>query len=60
MLAAGFADVTKTVRHFQPTDTPVTYVLRRWVKALESPRVLDRIGRIGGWYVVARGIRPGD
>ena len=59
MRHAGFADVTTTVRHFQPTDTPVTYVLRRWVKALEDPDVLDRIGRIGGWYVVATGTKPG-
>lgn len=59
MRAAGFENVDTSVRHFQPTDTPVTYVLRRFVKALESPRVLDRIGRVGGWYVVARGTRPG-
>jgi hypothetical protein len=46
------------VRHFQPTDTPVTYVLRRFVRKLEDPRVLDRIGRVGGWYVVGTGVRP--
>ena len=46
------------MRHFQPTDTPVTYVLRRWVKALEDPAVLDQIGRMGGWYVVAKGTKP--
>jgi ubiquinone/menaquinone biosynthesis C-methylase UbiE len=55
---AGFVDVRSTVRHFQPTDTPVTYVLRRWVRALEDPRTLDRIGRVGGWYVVATGRKP--
>ena len=55
---AGFAGVDIAVRHFQPTDTPVTYVLRRWVKPLENPAVLDRIGRIGGWYVVATGTKP--
>jgi len=59
MLRAGFGDVDVAVRHFQPTDTPITYVLRRWVRALENPRVLDRIGRIGGWYVVATGRTPG-
>jgi len=59
MLRAGFVDVDVAVRHFQPTDTPITYVLRRWVRALENPRVLDRIGRIGGWYVVATGRTPG-
>lgn len=60
MREAGFSGVATSVRHFQPTDTPVTYVLRRWIKALENPRVLDRIGRSGGWYVVARGMRPAD
>jgi hypothetical protein len=43
-----FVGIDVAVRHSQPTDTPVTYVLRRWVRALENPRVLDRIGRIGG------------
>jgi ubiquinone/menaquinone biosynthesis C-methylase UbiE len=60
MRQAGFENVSTTVRHFQATDTPVTYVLRRWLKALKDPRVLDRIGRIGGWYVVARGSRGDD
>lgn len=60
MAAAGFAKVRTSVRHFQPTDTPVTYVLRRFVRKLENPAVLDRIGRIGGWYVVGTGIRPAD
>lgn len=58
MTQAGFDDARVVVRHFQPTDTPITYVLRRWVKALENPRVLDRIGRIGGWYIVATGTKP--
>jgi ubiquinone/menaquinone biosynthesis C-methylase UbiE len=59
MEAAGFEDVRTAVRHFQPTDTPVTYVARRFVRKLEDPAVLDRIGRIGGWYVVSTGVRPG-
>jgi len=60
MTQAGFVGVTTAVRHFQPTDTPVTYVLRRFVHRLEDPRVLDRIGRIGGWYVVGTGTRPAE
>jgi ubiquinone/menaquinone biosynthesis C-methylase UbiE len=55
MEAAGFSAVDVAIRHFHPKDTPVTYVLRRWVSALENPRVRDRIGRMGGWYLVARG-----
>jgi len=58
--AAGLEGVRTAVRHFQPTDTPVTYVLRRFVRKLEDPRVLERIGRIGGWYVVGTGTRPAD
>ena len=58
MQSSGFTGVAVDVRHFQPTDTPVTYMLRRWVKALEDPSVLDRVGRIGGWYVVAKGVKP--
>jgi ubiquinone/menaquinone biosynthesis C-methylase UbiE len=54
---AGLRDVDVTVRHFQPGDTPITYVLQRRVAALRRADVLDRIGRIGGWYVVARGVR---
>ncbi len=55
---AGFVDVRTNVRHFHASDTPLTYVLRRRVKRLDDPQVLDRIGRIGGWYVIARGTRP--
>lgn len=58
MAQAGFVDVNVAVRHFQPGDTPVTHLLRRRVRALQNPRVLDRIGRIDGWYVVARGVAP--
>jgi len=56
---AGFVGVTTTVRHFQPRDTPVTGLLAKLrIRTLRDPAVLDRIGRIGGWYVVARGVAP--
>lgn len=58
MRRAGFVHTAVTVRHFQPTDTPITYVLRRWLKKLDDPCVLDRIGRMGGWYLVASGTKP--
>ena len=58
MTRAGFVGVDTAARHFQPTDTPVTYVLKNRLKALKDPKVLDRIGRIGGWYVVATGMKP--
>jgi ubiquinone/menaquinone biosynthesis C-methylase UbiE len=58
LVTAGFEQVTTTVRHFHPSDTPVTAVLASRVKVLRQPDVLDRIGRIGGWYIVATGTKP--
>lgn len=56
--AAGFERVETAVRHFHAGDTPLTAVLERRLKPLRDPSVLDRIGRIGGWYVVATGRKP--
>src|SRR5439155_25542715 len=55
---AGFEQVSSTVRHFNASDTPVTHVLKGRLRLLDNPDVLDRIGRVGGWYVVGRGFRP--
>ena len=55
---AGFDRATTAVRHFHPSDTPVTAVLSSRLKRLNDPDVLDRIGRIGGWYVIATGRKP--
>jgi ubiquinone/menaquinone biosynthesis C-methylase UbiE len=57
---AGFTRVEARVRHFNVSDTPITSILHGRLRALENPRVLDRIGRIGGWYVIGRGVRPAD
>jgi ubiquinone/menaquinone biosynthesis C-methylase UbiE len=58
MLAdAGFANVRSTVRHFHVEDTPITTWAAAHVDLLDSPDVLDRIGRIGGWYVIGYGTR---
>lgn len=57
LTSARFVDVTTTVRHFNASDTPITNVLQRWLTALHDPQVRDRIGRIGGWYVVGRGVK---
>jgi ubiquinone/menaquinone biosynthesis C-methylase UbiE len=54
---AGFRDVHTTVRHFNAHDTPPTAWAARHVRALRSPAVLDRIGRIGGWYLIGYGTR---
>jgi ubiquinone/menaquinone biosynthesis C-methylase UbiE len=58
MSDAGFDDVSTTVRHFRTTDTFITHLLAGRIKALRNPKLLDRIGRSAGWYVVARGSRP--
>jgi ubiquinone/menaquinone biosynthesis C-methylase UbiE len=55
MREAGFRDIRVDVYHFNYTDTPVTALLGRLSGAFRSPRLLNRIGRVGGWYVVARG-----
>jgi ubiquinone/menaquinone biosynthesis C-methylase UbiE len=54
--AAGFVEIRTFVRHFQSNDTPPTKALQ--LLGVELPaRVRDRIGRVGGWYVVAIGRR---
>jgi ubiquinone/menaquinone biosynthesis C-methylase UbiE len=55
MREAGFSDVTSRVRQFKAQDTFVTAFLEPFVPALRNERVLDRIGRIAGWYVVGVG-----
>jgi ubiquinone/menaquinone biosynthesis C-methylase UbiE len=55
---AGFEQVETIVRHFNAGDAWPTAHLEPFVPALRSPKVLDRLGRIGGWYVVGRGRRP--
>jgi SAM-dependent methyltransferase len=57
LIDAGFGSVATTVRHFAAGDTPITSVLEPHVALLRRRDVLDRIGRVGGWYVVGRGIR---
>jgi ubiquinone/menaquinone biosynthesis C-methylase UbiE len=55
--AAGFRNVHTTVRHFNLDDTPLTAWAAGRIQRLHSPAVLDRIGRIGGWYLVGYGTR---
>jgi ubiquinone/menaquinone biosynthesis C-methylase UbiE len=58
LAAAGFTGIHTTVRHFKAHDTPLSYWAANRIKAFRSPAVLDRMGRIGGWYVIGYGIRP--
>ena len=55
MSEAGFATVTSKMRQFKAQDTFITLMLEPYLRPLRDPRVLDRIGRVGGWYVIASG-----
>ena len=57
--AAGLEGVQTRVRHLHAGDVFPIGLLESRVAALRDPRVLDRIGRVAGWYVIARGRRPG-
>lgn len=60
MANAGFVDVRLTVRHFTSpfaSRPRVERVIRRYLGGLVDERVLDRIGRVAGWYIVASGSR---
>jgi ubiquinone/menaquinone biosynthesis C-methylase UbiE len=57
LVEAGFTNVRSTVRHFHIEDTPLSMWVAARVGWLDSPGVLDRIGRIGGWYVIGYGTR---
>jgi ubiquinone/menaquinone biosynthesis C-methylase UbiE len=53
----GFDGVRTGVRHFHAEDTPLTAWIARSSARFPSPAILDRVGRIGGWYVIGRGTR---
>jgi ubiquinone/menaquinone biosynthesis C-methylase UbiE len=57
MVNAGFADVSTRVRHFRWVDIPYGSVAERSA-SLRASRVLDALGRAGGWYVLVQGRRP--
>jgi ubiquinone/menaquinone biosynthesis C-methylase UbiE len=54
---AGFRVVHTKIGGFNASDTPITDVLARHTHLLDSPRVRERIGSVGGWYVIAAGRR---
>jgi ubiquinone/menaquinone biosynthesis C-methylase UbiE len=55
----GFSQVETAVRHFHAGDTFVTDWLAPHVRHLHDPAALERIGQVGGWYVLGNGRRPG-
>lgn len=58
MREAGFVDLRTELRGFKPGDAFPYSRLARVLPALARPSVLDRVGRLAGWYIVASGIRP--
>ena len=57
LAAAGFTGIRTTMRHFNAWDTPLSFWATNRISALGAPAVLNRIGRIGGWYVIGYGTR---
>jgi ubiquinone/menaquinone biosynthesis C-methylase UbiE len=57
MSAAGLAGVEVEARHYLPSDTFVTQALHRRGLLPGAP-VLDRLGRVAGWYLVGRALKP--
>jgi ubiquinone/menaquinone biosynthesis C-methylase UbiE len=55
---AGFVDVRTDVGVFNTMDTPLSDVVARHTRLLDDQRVLDWLGRVGGWYVLGCGRRP--
>jgi ubiquinone/menaquinone biosynthesis C-methylase UbiE len=55
---AGFAAVRTEVGGFKNEDTPISAVIARHTGLLDSRAVRERLGRIGGWYVLGVGRRP--
>lgn len=53
--AAGFTQVRTSVAHFHPGDTFITAALAARLPVFRRRRILDALGRLGGWYVIATG-----
>ena len=56
---AGFVDVRTEVRHFHANDAFIYALLSPRIAKLRESAVLDRVGRLAGWYVTGIGRRPG-
>jgi ubiquinone/menaquinone biosynthesis C-methylase UbiE len=54
---AGFDDVEINIRHFHPDDSFVTSLIPRLWPASRDSKMVDRIARIAGWYVVGQARR---
>lgn len=57
LLQAGFANVRTSLRGFNVEDTPISAWFACHTRMLDSDGALERLGRIGGWYVIGIGRR---
>jgi ubiquinone/menaquinone biosynthesis C-methylase UbiE len=57
---AGFSGVRMVIRHFRAEDLRPTRALARTRvgRLLLSEGVVERLGRVGGWYITAIGRKP--
>lgn len=55
MRDAGFEAPRTQVGVFNTIDTPISNLLARRTHLLDSPRVREWIGHLGGWYVLGVG-----
>jgi SAM-dependent methyltransferase len=58
MAEAGLTDLSTTVNGFSPDHSELTALLARHLSSLRDGRAADVLGKVAGWYVGARGIRP--
>jgi len=54
---AGFVDVRTEIHHLQIEDAFIYSMLARRIPKLRERAVLDRVGRVAGWYVIGIGRR---
>jgi ubiquinone/menaquinone biosynthesis C-methylase UbiE len=58
MQNAGFVSVSTSIDGFNTVDTPISDVLSRRTHWLDDPGRIERLGRLGGWYVLGFGRKP--
>lgn len=54
---AGLTATRTSVHGFNANDTPITYVIARYTRLLDSRALLEWLSRKGGWYVLGVGRR---
>jgi hypothetical protein len=58
LVRAGFTEVSTVVRGYSPYNSSLTAILASRFPSLRDRPVAERLGRLAGWYLAARGTRP--